>query len=156
MDTKEQKLIEARDEAYREEAEADCKWDEAYRDMAEAYRKRVEATYKCAEANRELNEVCRHGSSDKQTMNGSHCKHGLVKTDCETCTRENIIRRYNSSAGLDKIRTAWCHYNALSAELEWHSLSDEGGDATDVTHDQVNHAWEDLNSLITGSCGNIA
>ena len=123
MDTKEQELIDAR----------------------------VEATYKCAEANRELNEVCRHGSSDKQTMNGSHCKHGLIKTDCETCTRENIIRRYNSSAGLDKIRTAWCHYNALSAELEWHSLSDGGGE-TDVTRDQVNHAWEDLNSLIT-SCG---
>ena len=29
-------------------------------------------------------------------MNGSHCKHGIVKTDCETCTTENIKRRYSS------------------------------------------------------------
>jgi len=81
-------------------------------------------------------------------MNGSHCKHGLVKTDCEICTRENIIRHYSSVqslALLGKIRTAWCHYNTLSAELEY-SLSDGG--ETDVTRDQVNHAWEDLNSLI--------
>ncbi len=81
-------------------------------------------------------------------MNGSQCKHGIVKTDCETCTTENIQRRYSSvqsTALLGKIRTAWCHYNALNAELEY-SLW-EGGD-TDVTGDQVEHAWEDLNSLI--------
>jgi len=50
-----------------------------------------------------------------------------------------------STSLLGKIKTAWCHYNALNVELEY-SLS-EGGD-TDVTRDQVNHAWEDLNSLI--------
>ena len=75
-------------------------------------------------------------------------KHGIVKTDCETCTTENIKRRYSSvqsAALLGKIRTAWCHYNALNAELEY-SLSDGG--ETDVTRDQVNHAWEDMNSLI--------
>ena len=54
-------------------------------------------------------------------------------------------RQSRSKALLGKIKTAWCHYNALSAELEY-ALSD-GGD-TDVTRDQVNHAWEDLNSLI--------
>ena len=75
-------------------------------------------------------------------------KHGIVKTDCETCTTENIKRRYSSvqsAALLGKIRTAWCHYNALNAELEY-SLSDGG--ETDVTRDQVNHAWVDLKSLI--------
>lgn len=60
-----------------------------------------------------------------------------------------VIPRSTSSghnfSHLDKIRTAWCHYNALNAELEY-SLS-EGGE-TDVTQDQVNHAWEDLNRLI--------
>ena len=58
-----------------------------------------------------------------------------------------------STSLLGKIRTAWCHYNALNAELEY-SLS-EGGD-TDVTRDQVEHAWEDLNSLIMPNVGNQA
>jgi len=58
---------------------------------------------------------------------------------------EAASRQSVSKALLGEIRTAWCHYNALNAELEY-SLS-EGGD-TDVTRDQVEHAWEDLNSLI--------
>jgi len=58
---------------------------------------------------------------------------------------ETASRQSRSKDLLGKIRTAWCHYNALNAELEY-SLS-EGGE-TDVTRDQVNHAWEDLNSLI--------
>ena len=61
-----------------------------------------------------------------------------------TCSKRGLSP-VASDPLLGKIKTAWCHYNALNAELEY-SLS-EGGD-TDVTRDQVNHAWEDLNSLI--------
>ena len=60
-------------------------------------------------------------------------------------SESNTLTEIGSKPLLGKIRTAWCHYNALNAELEY-SLS-EGGD-TDVTRDQVEHAWEDLNSLI--------
>jgi len=47
MDTKEQKLIDACDEAHRE-------WDEIDREWVEAYRKRCKADRKWDEANREL------------------------------------------------------------------------------------------------------
>ena len=75
---------------------------------------------------------------------------GLVwDSDIEMCGRcgyaETAPSSVQSTALLGKIKTAWCHYNALNAELEY-SLS-EGGD-TDVTRDQVNHAWDDLNDLI--------
>ena len=63
----------------------------------------------------------------------------------ESTTPEAEIPSVRSEPLLGKLRTAWCHYNALASELEY-SLS-EGGD-TDVTRDQVEHAWEDLNSLI--------
>ena len=65
-----------------------------------------------------------------------------LQTQRQPETRPSEVR---SDALLGKIRTAWCHYNSLNAEYEY-SLS-EGGD-TDVTRDQVEHAWEDLNSLI--------
>ena len=54
-------------------------------------------------------------------------------------------RQSRSEALLGKIRTAWLHYNSLNAEYEY-SLS-EGGES-DVTRDQVEHAWEDLHNLI--------
>jgi len=54
-------------------------------------------------------------------------------------------RQSRSKALLGKIRTAWCHYNSLNAKYEY-SLS-EGGES-DVTRDQLEHAREDLNSLI--------
>jgi len=28
-------------------------------------------------------------------MNGSNCRHGIVKTDCESCTTEKMRRRYS-------------------------------------------------------------
>jgi len=49
MDTKEQKLIDARDEAHREWDKADCEWDKA--DC-----KRCKADHKWDEADRELRE----------------------------------------------------------------------------------------------------
>ena len=63
----------------------------------------------------------------------------------EKSIEERLKAKLWSEPLLGKIRTAWCHYNELASELEY-SLS-EGGD-TDVTRDQVEHAWEDLNSLI--------
>ena len=61
MDTKEQKLIEARDVAYCEWNEADSdkddagrNWDEAHRNLVEANRNLVEAKRKWVEAHRKL------------------------------------------------------------------------------------------------------
>ena len=54
MDAKEQKLIEARDEASRKWAAADLNCEEASREMAEAYRKRGKAYREMVETNRKL------------------------------------------------------------------------------------------------------
>ena len=44
-------------------------------------------------------------------MNGSHCKHGMVKTDCETCTTENIKRSYSSLLSLFQAERDWAQAN---------------------------------------------
>ena len=69
----------------------------------------------------------------------------------ESTTTEAELPSVRSEPLLGKIRTAWRHYNALASELEY-SLS-EGGD-TDVTRDELEHAWEDLNSLIMPNAAN--
>ena len=52
-------------------------------------------------------------------MNKSHCKHGIVKTDCEICTTENIRQRYSSvqsSELLDLAHEIWVVAQLLPGE----------------------------------------
>lgn len=52
-------------------------------------------------------------------MNGSHCKHGIVKTDCGICTTENIKRHYSSAQSASLFDTDRFHAIALDVEFEY-------------------------------------
>ena len=57
-------------------------------------------------------------------------------------------QKIDSSALLAEIRKAWCEYNQIQGEWDYHL--EEGGD-TDLTRRDVHMAWEKLNNLITAN-----